>query len=475
MAIRGTRIVAWIALALVALLAAAMTFGGADLLRIASGSTSRALCGATFISGFDPERVYASEILTQPGVDMLAPAMRYTVDRPRGEVRTRIAGLFATRAGVRPGLGCVLAPMDGVVPDALGIVREANASSRWEGIAAMAAPTGDGHAIVVYANPDIARALEEAFDEPDPQRLRRTLAIVVMYDGKLVAERYAPGVRTDTPLWAHSLTKSLMSAAVGVLVREGRLRIDEPVPLAAWRTPGDAHAAITIDGLLRMDSGLPFDETGSPLNSANRMWFLSPDMTAYAASVPPVAPPATRWAYSNLGYMVLGRIVRDASGGTAASATRFLRRELFDPLGMRTALVETDATGTPVGAGSAYASARDWARFGQLYLDDGVVDGRRILPAGWVAYSASRTLKSGYGAGFWTNLPTPGDVAEWGGAPWGMTELPQDMFYARGALGQFVVVIPSKRLVVARFGTTLQGGTGIGATIAKIIAALPAE
>lgn len=462
MARRSIRIVVGIGLAFVAVVAVGMALGGADLLRIASASTSRALCGAVFVSGFDADRVYADEIRPQPGMGLLAPVLRYTVDRSRGEVRTRIAGGFATRSAVRPGLGCVLAPLDGPVADAAGVPRV-------RGVA----DDGTPQPPVVASDPAIARALEEAFTEHDPARPRHTLAIVVMHDGTLIAERYAPGVRPDTPLWAHSLTKSLMSAATGVLVHDGRLRIDQPVPLPAWRAAGDPHAAVTIDQLLRMDSGLPFDETGTPLNPANRMWFLSPDMTAYAATVPLARPPGTQWAYSNLGYVVLARVLRDATGGDAASATRFLRRELFEPLGMRTALVETDASGTPVGAGSAYASARDWARFGQLYLDDGVVDGHRILPVGWVAYSASRTLRSGYGAGFWTNLPTPGDVREWGGAPWGMPELPKDMFYARGALGQFIVIVPSKRLVVARFGTTLEGGTGIGATIAKIIAALP--
>jgi len=138
---------------------------------------------------------------------------------------------------------------------------------------------------------------------------------------------------------------------------------------------------------------------------------------------------------------------------------------------MRSAVIETDATGTPVGSSNVYASARDFARFGQLYLDDGVVDGRRILPEGWVAYSHSQTLKTGYGAGFWTNLVSEGSVPVWN-APWGMPRLPKDMYYARGALGQYVVIVPSERLVVVRMGISIDYGTGTEDMVAAIIAAL---
>jgi CubicO group peptidase (beta-lactamase class C family) len=193
-------------------------------------------------------------------------------------------------------------------------------------------------------------------------------------------------------------------------------------------------------------------------------------MAAYAAKVPLDHTPGTAWGYSNAGYMVLSRLVRDAVGTSAADVEHFVRRELFEPLGMRTATLDCDAVGTPIGASNSYASARDWARFGQLYLDDGVVGGRRILPEGWVAYSASQTLATGYGAGFWTNLVNQGRVPVWD-APWGMPKLPKDMFYARGALGQYVVIVPSERLVVVRMGL---GYGGVETAIAEIITALHA-
>lgn len=223
-----------------------------------------------------------------------------------------------------------------------------------------------------------------------------------------------------------------------------------------------------------MDSGLPFDETENtdgPLSPMTRMLFLERDMAGYAARTPLVHPPGAAWGYSNLSYVLLSRMIRDAAGGSAVDAERFAQQELFEPLGMRSAVIETDATGTPVGSSNVYASARDFARFGQLYVDDGVIDGRRILPQGWVDYSHSQTLKTGYGAGFWTNLVNEGSVPVWD-APWGMPQLPKDMFYARGAFGQYAVIVPSERLVVARMGITLSNSTGIGDVIADIIKAL---
>ena len=289
--------------------------------------------------------------------------------------------------------------------------------------------------------------------------------MVVLHDGKLIAERYAPGYGPDTPIWGHSLSKSVTQALVGIVVREGKLRVDQKAGLSAYPD-------VTVDQLLRMDSGLPFDETDGPLNPMTRMFFLESDMARYAETVPLIHAPGTAWAYSNLGYVLLSRVAMDAAGARdAVAAETFVRNELFAPLGMRHAVIETDVAGTPVGSSHVYASTRDFARFGQLYLDDGVVDGRRILPEGWVAYSHSQTLDTGYGAGFWTNLVGEGSVPVWD-APWGLPELPKDMFFARGAFGQYIVIVPSEHLVVARLGISVNGGTGIGEVVARIIAAL---
>jgi CubicO group peptidase (beta-lactamase class C family) len=324
---------------------------------------------------------------------------------------------------------------------------------------------------VESSDPAIRQALERAFAEPDPAHPRHTKAVVVLHDGRLIAERYAPGYGPDTPIWAHSLTKSVINALTGILVRDGKLRTDQPAPVATWQSPDDPHHGITIDQLLRMVSGLPFDDTDAVLNPLTRMTFLQRDMAGYAARMPLAHRPGTTWGYSNLGYVLLGHAISAAAGGSAVDAERFARRELFAPLGMAHTVIQADATGSLIGSGSIYGTARDFARFGQLYLDDGVVDGRRILPEGWVAYSHSQTLDTGYGAGFWLNIKDDTRVPVWH-APWGMPQVPKDMYYGRGAFGQYVVIVPSEKLVVVRMGISLWYGDHTGDLVASVIAAL---
>ncbi|SEI40981.1 serine hydrolase domain-containing protein [Frateuria terrea] len=447
------------ALLLVSLLvaAAAVVLLNREALHVATGSVSRSLCAAAFVSRVDPERIYVEE--QRPLMSSIGWAVRHTVDRPRREVRSSVLGLFPARAVYRPGLGCLVMHGDGPVPQAAGLAEDTG-------------PDGFGKQVVAPADPALRHALDLAFAEPDPAHPRLTKAVVVLHDGRLIAERYAPGYGPETPIWAHSVTKSVTQALIGILVRQGRLRLGQPAPIAAWQGPGDRRRAITLDQLLRMDSGLPFDETAGPVNPATHMWFREPDTAAYAASMPLQYAPGTAWGYSNLGYALLSKVVGDATGGTAVGAERFAHEELFAPLGMHHTTIETDAAGTLLGSGFIYASARDLARFGQLFLDDGVAGGRRILPAGWADYSRSRTLDTGYGAGFWTNLRNQGSVPVWD-APWGMPQLPKDMFYARGAFGQYVIIVPSERLVVVRLGLSVQGGgTGTGDAAAAVIAAL---
>lgn len=431
---------------------------GKVVLRVATGAVSRSLCAAAFVSGVDPSKLYREEQL-HGGMRWLDWALHYQVDHIRYEVRTTVAGGFGARAVYRPGLGCLVMHGDSAIPEAAGLAAPTYSD---------AFPQRD---VVEPSNPGLRKALDAGFAEPDATHSRLTKAIVVLHNGELIAERYATGYGPNTPIWGHSLSKSVTSALIGILVRDRKLRVDQPVPLAAWQARTNPRHTITIDQLLRMSSGLPFDDTDDAVNALTRMLFLERDMAGYAARLPLEHTPGTAWGYSNAGYLILSRLIRDAAGNDAIDTERFVRNELFEPLGMRTAILDCDASGTPIGASNMYASARDWARFGQLYLDDGVADGHRLLPAGWVSYSVSRTLNTGYGAGFWTNLLNKGHVPIWD-VPWNMPELPRNMFYARGALGQYIVIVPSEHLVVARLGLTHDVGTGIGSVVAGIIAAL---
>jgi CubicO group peptidase (beta-lactamase class C family) len=276
----------------------------------------------------------------------------------------------------------------------------------------------------------------------------------VVKDGHIVAERYADGVGIDTPLLGFSATKSVMSALAGILVRKGALKLDEPAPIAAWQGPGDPRHAITLDHLLRHTAGLALGSSlsaslASALEPVNRMKFVESDMAAYAESMPLETAPGSAWNYNDGNTVILGHVIRQASGGSASKMMRFARQELFDPLGMRNVAIEFDASGNPEASSQMLASARDWARFGQLYLNDGMAGGRRILPEGWVKYSASATPNAwvGQSAGFWTNL---GDSF---GATYRVEHgWPRDAFFAKGTIGQYVIIIPSERLVIARLG-----------------------
>ena len=453
------RLVLAIALLLVAGTAVAI-WRTAPLLRTATGSVSLAVGSGVFVSGLDPAQVYREEQLPNPGMSKLDWALRYTVDREHKEVRSTVFGGFESRAVYREGYGCHL------VQDRSPAGIDWSAPTESEtAVRAKAAP------LVEAIDPPVLPAVEAAFAEVDARKLRQTKAVVVLQDGKLIAERYAPGYGVDTQIWGHSLTKSVTNALIGILVREGKLKIDQPAPVAAWRSPDDPRRNITVDQLLRMDSGLPPDETNDIFTLATRMWFLEPDSVAFAAKQRLVAAPGTRWAYGNLPYALLSGVVRETAGGEPRQTLAFIRRELFDPVGMQHSTLEFDPAGTPEGNGFMYAAARDWARFGQLYLDDGMVQGRRILPEGWVKYSTTPTLDTGYGAGWWTNLKKDGEIPYWG-IEWGLPELPADTYFGRGAMGQFIVVVRSARLVVVRLGLSHDTGTGIGKLAASILDAL---
>ncbi len=443
--------------------AATLVLTGCGAAAVSTGYLSHQLCGAVFIAGREPERYYRDAI--EPLAGPLAGLTSYTVDRERQEVRARVAGLAESRAALRPPYGCSFGAAPG--PQLAAPPEATSASDRPE--APEAVPAGP-----------LAAALNRAFDEQPQPPYRHTEAIVVVHRGRIVAERYAPGIGVATPLAGWSATKSVTNALVGILVQQGRLDMQAPAPIAEWSDPADPRHAITPEQLLRMSSGLDMGQSlhaglGTAFDPTARMIFADPDTAADAARAGLAHTPGTAWNYSNANTQLLSRIVRDQAGGTASAALAFARRELFDRLGMRHATLEFDAAGTPVGASHLWASARDWARLGQLYLDDGVVDGERLLPAGWAAWSAEPTPGSedyGYAAGFWTNRGAGA------GARWRIEHgMPADAFMARGSHGQYVIVMPSQDLVLVRLGPawTERDDMGRVAQLAReVIAALPA-
>jgi CubicO group peptidase (beta-lactamase class C family) len=299
---------------------------------------------------------------------------------------------------------------------------------------------------------DLGPAIDEAFDPDGP--LHQTYAVVVIHHGRLVVERYdgllpqwdKPGkpVRPDTPLLSWSMAKSMLHAVVGMLVDEGRLVLEDPAPVPLWQEPGDPRGAITLQQLLEMRDGLDFvEEYEDPEHSdVLQMLFGSgqPDMAAYAADRPLAAPPGTRFNYSSGTSNIVSGIVARALG-PGEPYRRFLADRLFGPLGMTSATTTFDDAGTWVAASYAYATARDYARFGLLALRDGVWDGRRLLPEGWVDHGRRPRSVD----------PEDGD---WYGSHWWSRDNPFGTFWAAGHEGQYIDVCPDLDLVLVRMGRT---------------------
>jgi CubicO group peptidase (beta-lactamase class C family) len=312
----------------------------------------------------------------------------------------------------------------------------------------------------VTALPALEPIVEDLFARPPDQGV--SLALVVVQGGEVVAERYGtqpdtafgPGgpVDADTPLISWSTAKSMTHAAVGVLVGDGRLDPAAPAAVPAWR--GTPKERITLLDLLEMRPGLRFVEDyvdGERSHCIDMLFGAgNADHAAYAADLPLDHEPGTVWNYSSGTTNIVCRIIGDVVGGGEDGMREFLRTRLFDPLGMTSADPRFDAAGTWVGSSYVYATARDFARFGELYLRDGVVDAgsagrRRVLPQGWVdhgrtvvAHDPADGIPGGFGYGrhWWTWPAFPGSMA------------------AHGYEGQYVVVVPDRDLVLVHLGKT---------------------
>jgi CubicO group peptidase (beta-lactamase class C family) len=316
-------------------------------------------------------------------------------------------------------------------------------------------PTGDKDA-AAPASPGVDRNMVgSALDWGMAQKQHNTRAIVVVYRGTIIGERYAPGWTGDTPQISWSEGKSITAALVGILVRQGQLRVDDPAPVKEWQAEGDPRKPIRVRDLLHMSSGLDFKNLGlngpdsyTPANKHMRVYFDGLNVFDHAVNQPLDIPPDTEWRYRNSDPLTLGKIIREKVEARGEPYLTFPQRELFDRIGARHFILETDAWGNFIMTGFDYGSARDWARFGLLHLQDGVWQGTRILPEGWVRFvstPAPADRSQGYGGLFWLNR---------GGAWKGV---PRDAFMASGHMGQATMIIPSREMVVVRMGPSPEG------------------
>ena len=317
---------------------------------------------------------------------------------------------------------------------------------------AVAWPTRDWPVGPVPDGVGLEALIEEAFDPDGP--LHQTYAVVVVQGGRLVFERYGgllpqwdkPGkpVVRDTPLLSWSMAKSMLHAVVGMLVGEGRLVPDGPAPVPAWGAAGDPRAEITLQNLLDMRDGLDFTEVYDDPESSDVLQMLfgrgQADMAAFAADRPQAAPPGTRFNYSSgTSAVISGIVAREV--GPGEPYRRFLSDRLFGPLGMDSATVTLDDAGTWVAPSYVYATARDYARFGLLYLRDGRWEERRLLPTGWVDHGRRPRSVD----------PEDGDYY---GSHWWTRENPRGTFWAAGHEGQYIDICPDLDLILVRMGRT---------------------
>ncbi len=334
----------------------------------------------------------------------------------------------------------------------------------------------------VAANPgvprkDLARRVDALFSETDSAETR---AVIVMRGGRVITERYASGYHENTRFVSWSMAKSITAVMIGMLISDGRLRLDEPAPIPAWQRPGDPRGEITLRQLLQMRSGLRHAEAISPPWKSDevRMLFLEgrDAMARYAEDQPLQYEPGRKWVYSTATSVILADLAARVLSPVPDPESRrravsdYLRTRLFDPVGMRSMLPEFDASGTLIGGSLIHGTARDWARFGEFLRNRGAVAGAQLVPRQWIDFMVTPSPREAqYGAQLWLNrTPTTGKPVLF------PERGPRDLFACLGHLGQFVLVSPSRQLVVVRLGKTQEDRLDpVTARLGELVALFP--
>lgn len=427
---------------------------------------AKVLCSAVFVSGREPGEAFRnSGFFMMP--DDQQDGVTYVVDREKKLVSTTRGGVTRT-ARFYGDQGCIIQNGQGIHFTPVPVkTRLPDASSQpW--------PMGDQVSkAAVPAEVDqarVAKAVDLAFADPDAL----TASFLVVYKGRIIAERYMPGITKDTQLESWSMGKSLTATLFALLVKDGLYRTDDPVPVPEWRVPGDPRSKIRIADLLHMSGGLRFIATQDPDYTADEgypdhMYIYTGAVDAFKYSItrPLQFPPNTEGRYRNCDPLTIGWLIKQAVTKRGEDYLTFPQRALFDRIGIRRQVLETDPYGNFLLTGYDYGTARNWARIGMLYLQDGVWQGQRLLPEGWakfVSTLAPAWKRPVYGGLFWVN----GD---------GAWNIPKTAYSANGAGGQRMFVIPSHDLVVVRMGHfrgDRAGMKALNAALGELVAAVPA-
>jgi len=435
---------------------------------------AKVMCSAVFITGLDPD--FAAEhvgYFTAPYAER-AKLGKPVVDRARRQVHVSTPSGVRRTAVYLGDQGCVTLPV-GTTTVSYTPVRVKRqlpdpATQPW--------PMGD----VLPPGPPpegidmtrVRQAVDAAFDPPEGM----TAAFVVTWKGRLVGERYGAGITHTTPLESWSMGKSLTATLMGVLIRQGAYSLWQPAPIPEWRSPGDPRAKIRIGDILQMSSGLrirapqdPDYDPSGPYPDHLYLYTGSVNSFAYAATRPQQWPPASVGRYRNTDPVLINYLIRLAVEKRGEEYLSFPQRALFDRIGIRSAIMETDPFGNFLTQGYEFLSGRDWARLGNLYLQDGVWDGERILPEGYVKFVSTVAPawqadgRPIYGGFFWINGT-------------GEFPVPKDAYYMSGAGGQTTLIVPSHDLVVVRIGHykgSGPGGRAFERALALLMQAVPAR
>ncbi|MGZ3858352.1 MAG: serine hydrolase domain-containing protein [Flavisolibacter sp.] len=408
---------------------------------IISGYNAKNACSCLFVQGREEESIRKEDLGDFP---LTLGSIR--VDRTDSSVTGSVWGMAKRKAIFRKGFGCTL----------VNDISEKDLRAQFvphlhPGFTADSMKLADPQAPIWKSRINkekLDSALAYIFSSVQENKNSLTRAALVLYDGELIAEKYAPGYTDTTPFLGWSVAKTIMGTLIGVLVQEGRLQVTAPAPVPQWEKPGDERRNITTENLLQQTSGLAFVENYSGFSHVTNMLFNKGDMAGFTASQPLKYRPGSEFYYSSGNSNLLSGIIRHIVG--EANYHTFPYTDLFYRIGMYHTVLEPDASGTFVGSSYVYASARDYARLGLLYYWGGWWKGEQILPANWVKNAVtpppSNHLKN-YGYQLWLNgydKKNPGRKA--------FPDVPDDMFYADGYGGQNIYIIPSKKLVVVRLG-----------------------
>ncbi|MEI6947575.1 serine hydrolase [Paraflavisolibacter sp. H34] len=405
---------------------------------IAAGFGAKVVCSGVFLSGRQADEIIAHDLSFAP-----LNLLNCRVDDADSSVTCTMLGFTPRKAIYRQGLGATL--LSELPEEEVRAQRFRMAVPPLPSSDSLPWPAGEG-APPPAENRPLQAALDSFFVEKDPEHPVYTRAVVVIHEGRLVAEKYAPGFTKDSRLPGWSMTKTITGTLAGILVGQKKLAVDDPAPVPEWAAAGDPRHAITLKHLLQQTSGLDFEEEYSRNSDATRMLFRRADMGGYTAAHPLKEPPGSRFYYSSGNSNILSRIIRQTVGEQAYHA--FPYEQLFYKLGMYHTVLEPDPSGTYVGSSYGFASARDWARLGLLYLNDGLWNNERILPEGWVQQAvtpAPAAPQGEYGFQLWLNRGGRGTDRLF-------PKLPADLYFADGFRGQNVFIFPSQRLIVVRLG-----------------------